>query len=66
MFTFISGATGGLGKAYAEYCAKSGYDLFLTARNPERLSELRRELLTKYNVRIEYFPCQLTDDASRE
>ena len=66
MFTFISGATGGLGKAYAEYCAKSGYDLFLTARNPERLSELRRELLTKYNVRIEYFPCQLTDDASRK
>lgn len=65
-FTFISGATGGLGRAYAEYCAKSGYNLFLTARSPERLSALRQELLTKYNVRIEYFPCQLTEDESRK
>lgn len=66
MFTFISGATGGLGKAYAEYCAKSGYDLFLTARSEERLSALKDAISAKYNVNIEYFPCQLTDDASRK
>ena len=66
MFTFISGATGGLGKAYAEYCAKSGYDLFLTARSEERLKALKEDLSAKYNVNIEYFPCQLTDDDSRK
>ena len=66
MFTFISGATGGLGKAYAEFCAKCGYDLFLTARSEEKLSALKGELSAKYNVNIEYFPCQLTDDSSRK
>lgn len=66
MFTFISGATGGLGKAYAEHCAKAGYDLFLTARSEERLFALKEELKAKYKVNIEYFPCQLTDENSRK
>ncbi|MBO4251956.1 MAG: SDR family NAD(P)-dependent oxidoreductase [Clostridia bacterium] len=66
MFTFISGATGGLGSAYAEFCAGCGYDLFLTARSEECLAALKDELCAKYNVNILYFPCELTDDFSRK
>ena len=66
MYTFISGATGGLGKAFAEACAKKGYDLFLTARSEERLSVLKTELCERYSgINIDYFPCQLTSETSR-
>lgn len=65
-FTFISGATGGLGKVYAFCCAEKGYNLFLTGRSEERLSALKKELNAKFPaVRIEYYPCELTDDVSR-
>ena len=66
MFTFISGATGGLGKTYADVCGGKGYDLFLTARNAERLDALKKELTEKYpSIRVEFYPCELTDDLSR-
>ena len=66
MFTFISGATGGLGKAYAYGCAKNGYDLFLTARSAERLAALKADLTAKYeNIKVEFFPCELTSEVSR-
>lgn len=67
MFTFISGATGGLGKTYADICAKKGYNLFLTARSETRLAALKSELAAKYpNTVIEYYPCELTEDSSRK
>ena len=66
MFTFISGATGGLGKAFAFVCAEKGYDLFLTARSEDRLGALKQELGAKFGgIKIEYYPCQLTDENSR-
>lgn len=67
MFTFISGATGGLGKAFAFICAEKGYDLFLTARSKERLEKLKAEINAKFGgINIEYFPCELTDETSRK
>lgn len=67
MFTFISGATGGLGKAFAFVCAEKGYDLFLTARSEERLNALKTELGAHYSgIKIDYFPCQLTSETSRK
>lgn len=66
MYTFISGATGGLGKAFTRLCAKKGYDLFLTARSEERLHALKTELCERYGgIKIDYFPCQLTSETSR-
>ena len=64
-WTFISGATGGIGKAFANLSAKNGDFLFLTARSEEKLSSLKNELEEKYAIKVEYFPCDLTSLSSR-
>lgn len=65
-FLFITGACGGLGRAFAFECAKYG-NLFLTARSAERLAALKEELARQYPaIRIETFPCDMTSTASRE
>lgn len=46
----ITGATSGIGKATAGLFAKNGYRLILTGRREDRLSELQKELLDKYNT----------------
>lgn len=66
-YTFISGATGGIGKAFALLCASKGYNLFLTARSVDKLSALKSEILTRFpQVSVEICPCELTDDLSRK
>jgi hypothetical protein len=64
-YTFISGATGYLGKSFCEALAAKGENLFLTARDGEKLQKLARELRQKYAVKAEYYPCQLQDELSR-
>ena len=39
-FVMITGASSGIGKAFAAQFAKKGYDLILVARRKERLQEL--------------------------
>lgn len=65
-YTFISGATGGIGKAFTFSCAKRGYNLFLTGRSNEKLSALKEQILRDYNVNVEYFACDLTCEKSRQ
>ncbi len=65
-FTFISGATGGIGKAFVFSCAEKGYDLFLTGRSNDKLSALKSEVLEKFSVQIEYFACDLTSETERK
>lgn len=43
-FTFISGATGGIGKHFPVLCAKNGDNLYLTGRNNDKLLALKAEL----------------------
>ncbi len=63
-FLFISGATGGLGSAFALDCAQRGYDLFLTDLNPHGV-EFADSLAETYNIRAEYFACDLTSKEDR-
>jgi short-subunit dehydrogenase len=65
-YTFISGATGGIGKAFTISCAKKGYNLFLTGRSNDKLSALKQQILKDYSVSVEYFACDLTDEKSRQ
>ena len=66
VYTFISGATGGIGKAFAYCCAKENYNLFLTGRSQEKLETLRSEILNRFPaLQIEICPCQLTESAER-
>ncbi len=65
-YTFISGATGGLGKAFSIACAKNGYNLFVTGRSVGKLSALKEEIV-KVNgkVKVITFPCDLTSEKDR-
>ncbi len=65
-YTFISGATGGIGKAFVYECAKNGYDLFITGRSDKKLAELKEELLKEYKIEVICFACDLTKEQSRK
>lgn len=65
-FTFISGATGGIGKAFVFECARLGYDLFLTGRSEQKLAELKEEILKINAVNVLTFACDLTSEKQRK
>ena len=44
MIAFITGATAGIGKATAELLAQNAYNLIITGRRTDRLSELKKNL----------------------
>jgi short-subunit dehydrogenase len=62
---FITGATGGLGKAFAVECAGRGWDLYLTDLHQDRLALLAGSLHNTYGVGIDYLACDLTDPDGR-
>lgn len=66
MWTFISGATGGIGKAFCHSLASKQNKLFVTGRSEQKLERLKQELVGAYGCEIEYFACDLTDAKSRE
>jgi uncharacterized protein len=57
---FITGASSGIGAAYAEQLALAGYDLILVARRRERLEALAEKLRTA-GSEAESLPADLTD-----
>lgn len=66
-FTFISGATGGIGKAFSISCAKRGYNLFLTGRSQNKLDALTEELkVLNGDIKIVTCPCDLTSKEDRD
>jgi short-subunit dehydrogenase len=61
----ITGAAGGLGKAFAVECASRGWDLYLTDLSEEALGRLARSLSNTYNIKVDYHSCDLTDFDAR-
>jgi len=61
----ITGACGGLGKAFAVECAARGWDLFLTDLSETALSTLAEGLSNTFAVNVAWYPADLTDNNSR-
>ena len=62
----ITGATGGLGEIFAELFAADGIDLVLTARNLPKMEEIAERIRTKYDVKVELIPQDLSVETSAE
>ena len=66
MYVLITGAAGGLGRAFANECAKRGYDLFLTDINGAGLQAIERGVTSRYPVRVLTRRCDITDSCDVE
>jgi 3-hydroxy acid dehydrogenase/malonic semialdehyde reductase len=53
MIALVTGATSGIGKSTAEIFAENGYDVIITGRREDRLSELKKELESKYKAKVQ-------------
>ena len=57
----ITGASAGIGKAFAEFLAEMGFNVILTARRENRLIALAQEIRSKYSVHAEFITADLAD-----
>jgi hypothetical protein len=62
-WVLITGASGGIGEAIAGILASRGYDLALTSRSPEKLSQLAARIAAQHKVRVETVPVDLSQPA---
>jgi short-subunit dehydrogenase len=57
----ITGASAGIGAAFAQELATRGHDLVLTARRANRLQELAQQLCEKHDIGVQVLADDLTD-----
>ena len=60
-FVLITGATQGIGFELAKVFSENNHPLILVARNEEKLKSVKKEITNKYNVRVEYFTCDISN-----
>ncbi len=57
----ITGASSGIGAAFAHYLASLGANLILTARSEGNLNQIADDLKKKYAILVHIFPADLSD-----
>lgn len=60
----VTGASSGIGQAFARRLAREGFDIVAIARRADRLDELQTELEREHRVRVHTIVCDLTDRAA--
>ena len=57
--SLVTGATAGIGHAFATHLARRGHDLVLVARDRERLESVAKAIRNEYSVTVEVLPADL-------
>ncbi len=60
-WTFITGATAGIGKATAKIFAESGSNIVLNGRRKNRLDKLKKQFTEDYNIEVVLAPFDVRD-----
>ncbi|XP_040185057.1 inactive hydroxysteroid dehydrogenase-like protein 1 isoform X2 [Rana temporaria] len=53
-WAIVTGATSGIGKAYAEELASHGMNIILVSRNPEKLKKVSEDIAATYKVKTRF------------
>ena len=60
----VTGASSGIGAAFAERLAMDGYDLIIVARRADRLKELAQSLMAQHHVSVDVLAADLGNSES--
>ncbi|GHU68306.1 short-chain dehydrogenase [Clostridia bacterium] len=63
---FVTGGSRGLGLEFSEGLAEAGADLFLTARNADKLAPVAEEIAKKYGRRVEWTTADIESEAEMQ
>jgi short-subunit dehydrogenase len=63
-YSLVTGASSGIGKAFATAFAQEGIPLVIIARREDRLIELKDDLHQRYQVQVYHLSLDLTDQGS--
>lgn len=66
MSVMITGASGGLGRAFALECAERGYDILLTDIDGQKLDKVKSGIERQYDVGVYAIPCDITNDSATD